>query len=201
MTDIATDPLSRRAGFHAMTEGTAEDWQAISAHFLDHGSRLTDRVLDHLQLLSDDHGGFAVSRLEHSLQTATRAARANRDDEYVACALLHDIGDTLCSYNHPDAAVAILSPFVSPDNLWMVEKHGIFQGYHYFQFIGLNRDARDAYSDHPCFERTVEFCAEYDQNSFDPSFRSMPLEEFRPLLQALFANPRNSYLAEAAPKD
>ncbi|MBJ7595587.1 MAG: phosphohydrolase, partial [Candidatus Dormibacteraeota bacterium] len=97
MTDLA-EPLTRRAGFHAMTEGTAEDWQAISAHFLDHGSRLADRVVDHLRLLSDDHGGFAVSRLEHSVQTATRAARANRDDEYVACALLHDIGDTLCSY-------------------------------------------------------------------------------------------------------
>ena len=42
-----------------MTDGTAEDWQAISAHFLDHGSRLTERVIDHLRLLSDDHGGFA----------------------------------------------------------------------------------------------------------------------------------------------
>jgi predicted HD phosphohydrolase len=200
MTNLA-DPLTRRAGFHAMTEGTAEDWQAISAHFLDHGSRLTERVLDHLRLLSDDHGGFAVSRLEHSLQTATRAARANRDDEYVACALLHDIGDTLCSYNHPDAAVAILRPFVSAENLWMVEKHGIFQGYHYFQFIGLNRDARDAYSDHPCYERTVEFCAEFDQNSFDPSYPSLSLEEFRPLLQTVFTRPQHSYFAEAAPKD
>ncbi|MBJ7610190.1 MAG: HD domain-containing protein [Candidatus Dormibacteraeota bacterium] len=184
-----------------MTEGTADDWQAISAHFLDHGTRLTDRVFDHLRLLSDDHGGFAVSRLEHSLQTATRAARANRDDEYVACALLHDIGDTLCSYNHPDAAVAILRPFVSAENLWMVEKHGIFQGYHYFHFIGLNRDAREAYRDHECYERTVEFCAEFDQNSFDPAYPSLPLEEFRPLLQRLFTRPQHSYLQEAVQRD
>jgi predicted HD phosphohydrolase len=199
MTQVV-DPLTRRASFHAMTEGTAEDWQAISAHFLDHGTRLADRVIDHLNLLSDDHGGFAVSRLEHSLQTATRAARANRDDEYVACALLHDIGDTLCSYNHPDAAVAILRPFVSPENLWMVEKHGIFQGYHYFEFIGLDPNARDAYRDHPCYERTVEFCAEFDQSSFDPSYRSMPLEEFRPLLRTVLATPKHSYLQEAARK-
>jgi predicted HD phosphohydrolase len=200
MTEVA-DPLTRQAGFHAMTDGTAEDWQAISAHFLDHGSRLADRVIDHLGLLSDDHGGFAVSRLEHSLQTATRAVRAGRDDEFVACALIHDIGDTLCSYNHPDAAVAILRPFVSPENLWMVEKHGIFQGYHYFQFIGLDRNARDAYREHPAYTRTVEFCAEFDQNSFDPSYRSMPLEEFRPLLETVLRSPKHSYLQEAALKD
>ncbi len=200
MADTA-ELLTQRARFHAMTDATAQDWQTIGAHFLDHGLRLTDRVMEHLALLSDDHGGFAVSRLEHSLQTATRAARANRDDEYVACALLHDIGDTLCSYNHPDAAVAILRPFVSADNLWMVEKHGIFQGYHYFQFIGLNPDARDAYRDHPCYERTVEFCAEFDQNSFDPSYLSMQLEEFRPLLHTVFANPKHSYLLEASRQD
>jgi predicted HD phosphohydrolase len=200
MTETAepkTAEPSARARFHAMTEGTAEDWQAISTHFFEFGTHLTGRVLDHLRLLADDHGGFAISRLEHCLQTATRATRANRDDEYVACALLHDIGDTLCTYNHPDAAVAILKPFVSADNLWMVEKHGIFQGYHFFHYLGMNRDARDAYRDHPCYDRTVEFCAEFDQNSFDPGYASMPLEEFRPLLDSLFAVPKNSYLKEA----
>jgi predicted HD phosphohydrolase len=195
-----TKPAPARATFHAMTEGTAQDWQTISTHFLDFGTRLTDRVLDHMRLLADDHGGFAVSRLEHCLQTATRATRANRDDEYVACALLHDIGDTLCTYNHPDAAVAILKPFVCAENLWMVEKHGIFQGYHYFQYLGMNRDARDAYRDHPSHDRTVEFCAEFDQNSFDPAYRSMQLEEFRPLLESLFSKVKNSYLAEAVNK-
>ena len=196
MTETA-NPLTRRATFHAMTEGTAEDWQAISAHFLDYGTRLTDRVMEHMRLLSEDHGGFAVSRLEHCRQTATRAVRANRDDEYVACALLRDIGDTLCTYNHPDMAAAILRPFVSAENVWMVEKHGIFQGYHYFHHLGMNRDARQAYREHPAYDRTIEFCAEFDQNSFDPSYRSMPLEEFRPLLEALFANVKNSYLQEA----
>src|SRR2546421_11169666 len=113
MTDTL---LARRARFAAMTDATDEDWRIIGAHYAQLCSGLTDRVLAHLQLLGGDHGGFAVDRLEHSLQTATRASRAGRDDEYVACALLHDIGDVLCPHNHPDAAVAILRPFVSPEN-------------------------------------------------------------------------------------
>ena len=195
MTDIA-EPRTR-AAFHAMTEGTAEDWGIIGAAFLEHGAGLADRVIAHLELLRDDHGGFAVDRLEHCLQTATRASRANRDDEYVACALLHDIGDTLCSYNHPDAAVAILRPFVGEDNLWMVEKHGIFQGYHFFHHLGMNRDARDQFTGHMYYDRTVEFCAEFDQNSFDPGYRSLALLEFRPLLRDIFARPPRTYMSEA----
>ncbi len=35
-------------------------------------------------------------------------------------ALLHDIGDRLGAVNHPDIAAAILKPFVSDANLWMV---------------------------------------------------------------------------------
>lgn len=194
-----TAPPAGRASFSSMAESTVADWKPIVASTLEHATHLSDRVLDHMRLLDDDHGGFAVTRLEHCLQTATRAARANRDDEYVACALLHDIGDTLCTYNHADAAVAILKPFVSSENLWMVEKHTIFQGYYYFQFLGMNRDARDDYRDHPCFERTAEFCAEFDQNSFDAAYRSMSLEDFAPLLESLFSKPRNDRLREAMP--
>ena len=190
--------LDQRARFHAMTEGTADDWQIIGAHYLQLCSGLADRVLAHLQLLGGDHGGFAVDRLEHSLQTATRASRAGRDDEYVACALLHDIGDVLCPHNHPDAAAAILRPFVSAENHWMVEKHGIFQGYYFFQHIGLDRDAREQYRDHPWFERTAEFCAEFDQPSFDPGYGSMSLADFEPLLRELFAAPQRSYLQGTA---
>jgi predicted HD phosphohydrolase len=53
-----------------------------------------------------------VDRLEHSLQCATLAQRDGKDNEYMVCALLHDIGDTLASYNHHDVATAILKPFV-----------------------------------------------------------------------------------------
>ncbi len=181
-----------RAQFHAMTEGTAEDWQAIadaSARFV---VGLPDRVLAHLRLLDGDFGGFAVDRLTHSLQTATRAYRANRDDEYVLCALLHDIGDTLGSYNHADVAAAVLKPFVSEANQWMVEKHAIFQGYYYFHLLGLDRDMRDKYSGHEYFEQTAEFCADFDQPSFEPAYDTLALEHFEPLVRQQMAVPRRA---------
>ena len=140
---------TERATFTAMAEGTQEDWNKIVASALEFYPGLVDRVIAHLRLLDGDFGGFPVDRLTHSLQTATRAYRANRDDDYVACALLHDIGDTLGSYNHPDIAAAIVKPFVSDELHWMVEKHGIFQGYYFFHFLGLDRNLRDQFVGHP----------------------------------------------------
>ena len=150
------------------------------------------RILAHLQLLEGDFGGFPVDRLTHSLQTASRAWHDGRDEEYVVCALLHDIGDTLGSYNHPDIAAAILKPFVSPENLWMVEKHGIFQGYYFFHHLGMDRHLREQFSDHPLYQYTAEFCAKYDAAAFDPAYESLPLSFFEPMLQRLFAQPRQS---------
>ena len=181
-----------RARFHAMTEGTAEDWGIIAEQTLDLYAGLPDRVLDHLRLLDSDHGGFAVTRLEHSLQTATRAERAGRDDEYVFGALLHDIGDTLGSYNHADIAAAIVKPFVSERMHWIVQQHAVFQGYYFFHHLGLDRDMRERFRGHEWFDDCAEFCAEYDQPAFDPGYRSLPLEHFEPLLRTVMASPRRS---------
>jgi predicted HD phosphohydrolase len=182
-----------------MTEGTAEDWQAIVTASMEFSKGLPDRVLAHLRLLDGDFGGFAVDRLTHSLQTATRAARANRDDEYVLCALLHDIGDTLGSFNHSDIAAAVLKPFVSEQNHWMVDKHAVFQGYYYFHLLGLDRDLREKYRDAEHFDYTAEFCAEYDQPSFEPDYDTLPLDHFEPLVRQLMAAPRSSiYIADPA---
>jgi predicted HD phosphohydrolase len=190
MTTDAMD--TRRATFHAMTAGTAEDWSVIAHHNLEFAARLPDRVLVHLRLLGGDAGGFAVDRLEHSLQTATRAYRAGEDDEYVVCALLHDIGDTLGSYNHADIAAAVVKPFVSDENHWLVEKHAVFQGYYFFHYLGLDRDLRDQYLDHPFYDRTATFCHEYDQPAFDPSYATLPLEHFEPALREVLRQPRRS---------
>ena len=191
------DLLEQSATFGAMTEGTALDWKIIAAHNQQLASDVASRVLDHLKLLEGDNGGFSVDRMEHSLQTATRAYRANKSDEYVVCALLHDIGNTLGSYNHPDIAVAILKPFVTEDHLWMVEKHGIFQGYNFFHHLGLDRNMRDQFEGHPAYDLTVEFCQEFDQTAFDPSYDSMALEEFVPAVEELFAEPKDSiYLTD-----
>lgn len=186
------DADAPRAKFRAMTEGTQEDWMAIAGQFGPFAAEGGKRILDHLRLLDGDTGGFPVDRLTHCLQTATRAHRDGRDEEYVVCALLHDIGDTLGAYNHPDIAAAILKPFVSEANHWMVEKHGIFQGYYFFHYLGMDRDMREQFRGHPHFERTAEFCEKYDQTAFDPDYESMPLEAFEPMVMKLFAAPKNS---------
>ncbi|HZM31510.1 MAG TPA: HD domain-containing protein [Acidimicrobiales bacterium] len=185
-----TEPL--RATFTAMTEGTAEDWQRIAASSLAFYPGLPDRVMTHLRLLDGDFGGFKIDRLTHSLQTATRAYRADRPDDYVACALLHDIGDTLASFNHPDVGAAVVKPFVDDDLHWMVEKHGVFQGYYFFHHLGLDRNMRDQFEGHPYYDLTAEFCAEYDQPAFDPDYPTMALEEFEPLLRDFFRSPKRS---------
>ncbi|NSX03671.1 HD domain-containing protein [Cupriavidus gilardii] len=182
-----------RARFSHMEQGTREDWAAISAEFMPYAAALPDRVLAHLRLLDGDCGGFPVDRLTHSLQTATLAHRDGRDEEYVVCALLHDIGDTLGSYNHPDIAAAILKPFVSAENLWMVEKHGVFQGYYFFHHLGLDRNLREQFRGQPeLFERTAEFCAKYDAAAFMTDYDTLPLSFFEPMVRRVFAQPKNS---------
>ena len=146
----------------------------------------------HLRLLDGDFGGFAVDRLTHSLQTAARAERAGRDDEYVMCALIHDIGDTLGPANHADIGAAILKPFISEQNHWMMEQHGIFQGYYFFHFLGADRNLRDQFEGHEWFDYCAEFCHEYDQAAFDPAYDTPPLEHYEPLIRSICASPKRS---------
>jgi predicted HD phosphohydrolase len=191
--------MNARANFVRMQDSTAADWQVIAGEFMPFAQALPDRVVAHLKLLQGDYGGFPVDRYTHSLQTATRALRDGRDDEYVACALLHDIGDTLGSFNHPDIAAAIVKPFVGEANHWMVQHHGIFQGHYFFHHLGLDRDMRDRFKDHPHYARTEEFCALYDNPAFDPQGETLPIEEFLPLLRRVMAQPKQSiYLKEPA---
>ena len=186
-----------QAKFHAMVDGTQEDWLNISRAAAEFGRGLPDRLIAHLKLLEGDCGGFAIDRLEHSLQTATRAHQAGMDEEYVVCALLHDIGDTLGPRNHADVAAAIVQPFVSERNHWMVANHAIFQGYYFFHHLGLDRNMRDQFRGHPDFEYTAQFCHLFDQEAFDPNFKSMPLDAFTPMLQRVMMTPKRSiYLRE-----
>jgi predicted HD phosphohydrolase len=189
---MADGEVLDRAKFHAMTEGTQEDWMAIGRAAAPHRGELPGRIMAHLNLLKGDHGGFAVDRLEHSLQTATRAHRDGRDEEYVVCALVHDIGDILGPANHAEIGAVILKPYVSEANHWMMDKHGIFQGYYFFHHLGLDRDLREQYRGHPHFEYCAQFCHLYDQNSFDPAYDSMPLSDFEPMLRRVMAAPKQS---------
>jgi predicted HD phosphohydrolase len=172
-----------RATFTKFEDSTQEEWAEIIRQLPLTQAIAGQNVIEQLRLLERDHGGFPVSRLEHSLQTATRAEEDGRDEEYVLCALIHDIGDTLAPYNHPSIAAGLLKPFVSEANHWMVEHHGIFQGYYFWHFLGADRNARDAYRDSPYYEYAEEFCAKYDQTAFDPEYVSAPLSHYEPLIR------------------
>ncbi len=188
---------NEKATFTSMVEGTAEDWAIIGRHYPAFASALPARIISHLKLLDGDFGGFPIDRLEHCLQTATRAHRDNRDEEYVVCALLHDIGDTLGPSNHADLAATIMQPYVSEENYWIIKHHGIFQGYYFFHYIGLDRNGRDAFKDQPYYQSCVDFCHLYDQNSFDSQYVSEPLEFFLPMIERVFSAPKKSIYKDA----
>jgi predicted HD phosphohydrolase len=189
---MADGEVLDHARFTAMTEGTQEDWMAIVRGYGPFNRELPDRMIAHLSMLRGDTGGYPVDRLEHSLQTATRAFKDGRDEEYVVCALMHDIGDILSPANHAELGAMIMKPYVSEQNYWMMDKHGIFQGYYFFHHLGLDRDMRDQFRGHEWFEYTAQFCHLYDQNSFDPAYESMPLEAFEPMLRRVLASPKRS---------
>ncbi|MDX1800963.1 MAG: phosphohydrolase [Marinobacter sp.] len=180
------------ATFTNMQESTVEDWQKIGTSFREFAKGLPGRILDHLKMLEGDFGGFRVDRLTHCLQTATRAYRDGKDEEYVVCALLHDIGDTLGTYNHADVAAVLLQPFVSEQNHWMVKHHAIFQGYYFFHHLDMDRNLRDQFKDHPYYDYTLEFVSKYDSPAFDPEAETLPLSFFEPMVNRVLAKPRQS---------
>jgi predicted HD phosphohydrolase len=181
-------------GFTRMEDGTKQDYELLERLERPYLAELPDRLLAALEALKESFAGYRVSRYEHSLQSATRAHRDGRDDEYVVAALLHDIGDDLAPYTHGEMTAAVLRPFVSPEICWIVQHHGFFQSYYYAHHTGGDRDARERYRGHDWFDACAEFCERYDQNCFDPDYASLPLETFEPMLRRVFAEPR--YLAE-----
>jgi predicted HD phosphohydrolase len=157
---------------------------------------LPDRVVKHLKALDDEEplkGRFgAVSRFTHCLQTATLAHGAGEDEEYVALALVHDIGDILAPYNHGEFAATLMAPFIGEANHWMVAHHHCFQGYCYFQHLGLDKNMREQFRGHPHFERAIKFCEAYDEKAFDPALDTMPLDAFMPILRRVMLNPKRT---------
>ena len=186
-----------RTNFKQISESTKEDWQLIMQEQLKFIGTLPDRIIAHMLLLDEDYGGFPIDRLQHCLQTAELAADAGEDDEYVVCALLHDIGDTLGSTNHPDVAAAILQPFVSKENHWMIKHHGIFQGYNFFHHLGLDRNMRDKFENTDNYARTNRFVELYDDPAFDSSKPKLQLSLFEDQLRKVFSNPINSIYRDA----
>jgi predicted HD phosphohydrolase len=179
--------------FTRMEDGTYEEYQFLAKKYAPLVERVSDEAIAALKRLAGDKMGYKVDRYEHSLQSATRAFRDGADEETVVCALLHDIGDTLAPENHSQLAAAVLRPYISDDNHWLILHHGIFQGYYYFHHVGMDRNEREKYRGHPMFERTAAFCQDWDQPSFDPDFDTMPLSAFEPMVRRIFTRKPFAY--------
>lgn len=179
--------MSRVVSFRQMKDGTREDYLLLDESERAYATGLADRVLESLARLDHSIEGYPLSRLGHSLQAATRAARDSADEEMIVAALTHDIGDELAPYNHAELAAAILRPYVRPEVTWVVAQHGLFQNYYYVHHLGGDRNARERFRDHPWYASCAYFCATWDQCSFDPDYRWEPLAFFEPMVRRIFA--------------
>ena len=173
-----------KVSFAHMADGTAEEYAFLAGLEEEYIADLPGRLMASLEGLEETLPGYQVSRLEHSLQSATHAFNAGEPEEMVVAALLHDIGDELAPASHSEMAAAILRPYVSERTYWIIKHHGFFQTYYYNHHFGRDRNARDRYKDHEWYQDCVDFCQNYDQNCFDPDFESKPLEFFRPMVNA-----------------
>jgi predicted HD phosphohydrolase len=175
--------------FYRMEDGTREDYALLERAERDYVRALPDRVLAALLKLDNSLQGYPVSRLGHSLQTATRALRDGADDELIVAALIHDVGDDLAPYNHSEIAAGILRPYVRPQVTWIIEQHGLFQSYYYAHHYGRDRNGRERFRDHPWYQDCKDFCANWDQCSFDPGYPSEPLRTFESRVREIFSRP------------
>ena len=176
-----------KVSYRKMKDGTKADYAFMAENAVVFTRNTPDRLLAYLDTILVGIPGEHVDTREHSLQTATRAHRDGADEETVVAALLHDIGVPFAPANHDQFAAEILRPYVGWETYWMVRHHGVFQGYYYFHHVGGDREAREKYRGHPAFEKTVAFCEDWDQASFDPNYESMPLSAFEPMVQRIFA--------------
>jgi predicted HD phosphohydrolase len=183
----------KAVSFTEMENGTKEDYMLLTSLFEEHNKDFSDRLLATLNTYKNIYYGYKISRYEHSLQCATRAHLNNEEEEMVVSCLFHDIGGELSPYNHGELAAAILKPFVSDKTYWIIKYHPIFQQYVWAHHIGGNRNARDQFRSHPYYQDAIKFCHEYDQNSFDPDFKSLPLDFFIPIIKRVFSKPHVTY--------
>ena len=173
--------------FTQMKNGSKEDYLLLDKYEQEYINETADRILKFLSGLNSTHEGYKITRLEHSLQTATRALRDKASEEMIVAALLHDIGDELAPLNHSEYAATILKPYVSEKTHWIVEKHGEFQMYYYGHHLGKDRNLRDKYKDHKYYKDTLNFCEKWDQASFDPNYETLTLKDFEPLVRKIFS--------------
>ena len=175
--------------FTAMKDGSAADYELLEGFERHHAASLPNRLMTTLTGLNDSFGGYQITRLEHSLQSATRARRDGADVDWVVATLVHDIGDELAPYNHSEFAAAVLRPYVREEVTWVIEQHGVFQSYYYAHHLGGDRNGRERFAGHKWYDLCVDFCRRWDQNSFDPDFPTDNLESFAEDVHSVFTRP------------
>lgn len=173
--------------FTQMKDGDKEDYAFLTEHEIAYTRGTADRLLTALVDLDESLSGYQITRLGHSLQSATRAERDGADIDWIVSALLHDIGDIYAPYNHDEYAATILRPFVREQCTWVVEKHGDFQLLYYATHVGADPNKREKYRDHPYFDDCATFCERWDQTSFDPSYDHLPITHFADRVREVFA--------------
>ena len=180
--------VDNTVSFIQMKDGTKEDYQLLRQLEEPYLAMTSDRLLRELRLQAEDTlSGYKITRLEHALQSATRAENDCADTDWIVAALLHDIGDGLAPQNHDRFAAEILRPFVREEVTWVVEHHGLFQMLYYAHHLGWDPEERQKYKDHPYFKSCADFCERWDQSSFDPDYPMNTLEHFEPMVREVFA--------------
>ena len=183
--------------FTQMKDGTREEYVFLQRLEHDYIRGLPDRLLEAMERLGGGLQGYQISRLEHSLQTASRAEDDGADIDMVVAALLHDIGDELAPECHSQFAASVLKPYVRPEVTWVVEMHGLFQMQYYAHFYGRDNTGHLAYKDHRWYDACQHFCACYDQAAFDPAYRARPLAHFAPMVREVFRRPAFAHASAA----
>ena len=171
-----------------MKDGDKEDYLLLKELEKSYISMTSDRIIEELKRQGTiSLEGYQITRLEHGLQSGTRAFRDGADIDWIIGALLHDIGDGLAPQNHDRMSAEVIRPFVREEVSWVVEHHGIFQMIYYAHHYGWDKNARDKFKDNIYFQTCADFCERWDQKSFDPDYPSKTIEYFEPMVEEVFS--------------
>ena len=180
--------MTRTVSFTRMKDGSREDYLLLHELEKPFVAMTAGRILRELRHQAEETlAGYRITRLEHALQSATRALRDGADADWIVGALLHDIGDSLAPQNHDRFAAEIIRPFVREEVTWVIEHHGTFQLVYYAHHYGWNQFERERHRDSPHYQACVDFCERWDQASFDPDYPSEPLDAFAAVVEDVFA--------------
>ena len=176
--------------FKHMKDGDKEDYLLLQKYEEKYVSLTYERIIEELTRQGKNTmEGYKITRLDHGLQSATRAYNDGADIDWIVGALLHDIGDGLAPQNHDRFSAEVVRPYVRDEITWVIEHHGIFQMIYYAHHYGWDKNARDKFKDNIYFQTCADFCERWDQQSFDPEYENKDLDFFKPMIKEVFSRP------------